>query len=419
MIALRLGLKYELRKKALDQSLSVMSKMDISEDLRLKIFNFITNIYPTLSSQEEFERLCHYISPVLQKQVMEYVYQPIFTSNYLFDDDEKLSKFIINRVNYKFYQPEQDIITEGTRASDFYFLVKGTCSVYVKSKEEKKKLVCHLTQGTHFGEIGLIYKTYRTATVSSHEYSTVAHLCKDEFRILTNAFPYIIDKLKLGLSNYKDPWKNFILSIFRQTDIFDILPDDVFEELMYKMKIIKLQKGDYLFKQGEYMKGMYGIASGVLELNILLNDSQFHIEEKKMTSIYSIHDTEIQDKEKVLVNISLLGGKTMNAEVIPVLTEETDEGIIKQASPCAKEVQITALKQGTLLYPLISLKKGQIHKLQCKVIENSILYLLDKDIIKFLCHEYDDFKKISLSDNINDYLEFYNSEGIKDYFKHL
>ena len=274
MITTRMSLKYDIHVKALDHSLSVMGKMEISGELRRKILDYVTQTHPTLSSQEEFENLCHYISPVLQRQVFEYIYRPIFTSNPLFDGDYKLAKFIISRVSYNFYQPEQEIIVEGTRANDFYFLVKGNCSIFVRGKDGKKYRVCSLAEGNHFGEIGLIYRTYRTATVMSMAYSTAAHLGKNEFRALTSAFPYLVDKLKQGVLQYKDPWKRFVLEIFNQLEAFEHLPLEVFEEIIYKMKVIKVLKGEYLFKTGEPIKGMIAVTNGLLEMIMLLNDSK-------------------------------------------------------------------------------------------------------------------------------------------------
>lgn len=418
MIALRLGLKYDIRKQALDNSLSVMNKLTVSEALRQKVLNFVTQTYPTLSSQAEFERLCHYISPVLQKKVFEHIYKPIITKNFLFDGDNKLSEFIINRLRYNFYQPEQDIIVEGTRAADFYFLVKGLCSVFVKSREGKKYQVCHLGEGAHFGEVGLLYKTYRTATVMSRQYSTAAHLGKNEFKILTNAFPYVIDKMKCAILDYKDPWKTFVLSIFHQVDIFENLPIDLLNEMIYKMRVIKLQKGESLFRSGDVMKGMYAITNGALELKFLLN-SDAKVKLTRAISFESNRDTENQEGEKVIMNISVSNGQKIKAEIVPVLTEETDGDPKRISAESHEEIDIAILKQGTLLYPYMSLKKDFIHKFDCKALENSAVYLFDKETIRYLEKEYPDFKK-SISAKLEDnYLDFWNAEAQGHYLRFL
>lgn len=409
------NIKFNRRTKALDEALSVITKLNINDDLRHNILHFITNIYPTLSSQKEFERLCHYISPLLQKEVFEHVYRPILTSNYLFNEDDKLSKFIINRVSYNFYQPEQEIITEGARASNFYFLVKGNCSVHVKTRNGKKVLVRNLDEGSHFGEIALIYRNYRTATVMSSGYTTVANLGKPEFKIVTSAFSYFIDKLKLSIRSYKDPWKHFILSVFQQSDIFNSISLDAFEELFYRLKTLKVEKGEYLFKEKENMKGIYAIANGSFELSMYLNIQ--NTEKKHLKTDNSFIDTDHQEPGKVVIDISHKIEFKIQAEVVPIMTEETDHD--KHDTGLQQLLVIDILTQGTLLYPKMAAIKGNTHKFNCKALESSTVYLLDNEIIKYLIKESSDFKK-SLENLKNDeHLEYYNVDGRRDYIRYI
>ncbi|OMJ86623.1 hypothetical protein SteCoe_11839 [Stentor coeruleus] len=418
MFTSRLGIKYERRKKALDMSISVINRMKTSKSIKKKVLDFITNIYPTLSSQVEFERLCHYISPLLQKEVLKCIYQPMLTKNFLFLDDPKLSDFIINRVNYTFYQPEEEIITEGTRAADFYILVNGVCAVFVKLKNHKKTKVCSINEGMQFGEIGLLYKTYRTATVVSHGFSTVAHLGKDEFRILTNAFPYIIDELKCRIKEYKDPWKSYIQSIFTQSEIFESLPSEIFDDTVYKMKVLKIYSGEYLFKSGEYMKGVYALASGTLKLSIMLNENrQSHY--KDIGTSQSVMETENQENEKVVMNIRVAKGQTIKAEVVPIMTEGSEDDSKILSSDHLLEVEIALMNQGTLIYPNLGIHKNQIHKLHCKAVENSTVYLLDHDMIKHFTKESSSFRKATEQVPDKNYVDILSYEGFSNYIRFL
>ena len=77
-----------------------------------------------------------------------------------------------------------------------YFIRNGRYSVHVtdsfitnanikfddedeKNQDENK--VSELFDGDHFGEIGLIYETKRTATVRSENYGTLAKLSKSSY----------------------------------------------------------------------------------------------------------------------------------------------------------------------------------------------------------------------------------------------
>lgn len=58
-----------------------------------------------------------------------------------------------------------------------YFLSKGDCAVNIKDVQGKLHIaVCLLTEGDHFGEICLIHRCKRTATVVSRNYNTMARI---------------------------------------------------------------------------------------------------------------------------------------------------------------------------------------------------------------------------------------------------
>jgi CRP-like cAMP-binding protein len=56
----------------------------------------------------------------------------------------------------------------------FYYLGKGTCKVKVKDNLGQVKCVRNLSDGDHFGEVAVLYKCRRSATVISMNYNTFA-----------------------------------------------------------------------------------------------------------------------------------------------------------------------------------------------------------------------------------------------------
>jgi len=57
-----------------------------------------------------------------------------------------------------------------------YFLARGEAKVIMKDKQGKDHEISILKEGSNFGEIAMIYKTKRTASVISLNYSTFAKL---------------------------------------------------------------------------------------------------------------------------------------------------------------------------------------------------------------------------------------------------
>jgi len=50
---------------------------------------------------------------------------------------------------------------------------------------------------------------------------------------------------------YKDPFKLFLLEVWKLSGYLEELPENEFSELPYVMDIVKLEKGEYLFKPGD------------------------------------------------------------------------------------------------------------------------------------------------------------------------
>jgi CRP-like cAMP-binding protein len=125
--------------------------------------------------------------------------------------------------------PEQLLISqedppdEGESATDeprMYFIANGRFDVFVKKnhivaagngsdKSSKDKGVCSLSEGDHFGEIGLIYGCRRTASVQSTNYGTLAMLTRSNFLELQKSFESIVDSFKNQISLYEDEVKLF------------------------------------------------------------------------------------------------------------------------------------------------------------------------------------------------------------------
>ena len=67
-----------------------------------------------------------------------------------------------------------------------------------------------LTQGDHFGDIGLLYKCKRTCSVISRNYNTLASLTYDRYKIIKCEYPIFRDELIKHTYLYNDPRKKFL-----------------------------------------------------------------------------------------------------------------------------------------------------------------------------------------------------------------
>ncbi|KAI8822831.1 hypothetical protein BJ741DRAFT_635030 [Chytriomyces cf. hyalinus JEL632] len=82
------------------------------------------------------------------------------------------------------YIPGDYVTKQGDSGSDMYFILSGKADVYVNRNK-----VVTLSAGTYFGEVGLITKTLRTATVQCALPSLMYRLTYSDFHMILDDFP--------------------------------------------------------------------------------------------------------------------------------------------------------------------------------------------------------------------------------------
>ena len=100
-----------------------------------------------------------------------------------------------------------------------YFVGTGHCRVKVRDHNGREQFICELKEGDHFGEISLIYKCKRSATVTSSNYNTFARIYKPRFREVISEFPEYETCLKNNaIKKYRDKKIEFILRMIKRVE---------------------------------------------------------------------------------------------------------------------------------------------------------------------------------------------------------
>mmetsp|Transcript_8148 Transcript_8148/g.16048 ORF Transcript_8148/g.16048 Transcript_8148/m.16048 type:complete len:936 (-) Transcript_8148:1060-3867(-) len=398
--------KQTIFQELLETSITTMQKLEIPAPLKMKVLEYISTTYASISAQEEYESFMRYISPSLAREVRRVLYEPIMSANCIMaTEPTQISAFMLQNLEQQFVKPEQEIIVQGSEAEGFYFIVMGECTVYVTDEQNNKNLVCYLNRGSHFGEISLLYDTLTTASVESKEYSTVAKLSPEIFTELLNRHPSLANKFRKNTQKYEDDFKSFLLDGIGQANYFSFLPPDSFQELAYWMKPQVYEPGEYLFKPSDPVDCMYFISEGILELSFTFNDrfisllkDRQNIEEitpymmAKSLSEYNIQAFDISKCERLKPKAEIvpleqnyrLVGSIFNHETTPVgffrLGEFMQEVIIQHVTP------------GTLMCSKLVLM-NEVHYLQCKVVTNAKVYKLPANLIFSLCEEHKSYQQ--------------------------
>ena len=85
--------------------------------------------------------------------------------------------------------PENEIVKQNepsftdTQETRIYYIAKGEFTVEVQTQPHMKPVkVRDLNVGDHFGEISMLYKCKRTASVVSRKYATLGYLTRTDYK---------------------------------------------------------------------------------------------------------------------------------------------------------------------------------------------------------------------------------------------
>jgi CRP-like cAMP-binding protein len=74
--------------------------------------------------------------------------------------------------------------------TNFFFVITGDCIVnFTDYNMNEHVAVKLLTEGLHFGEIGMLYKTARTATIIARSYNMVGYVTRRVFLDTCSVLP--------------------------------------------------------------------------------------------------------------------------------------------------------------------------------------------------------------------------------------
>ncbi len=115
---------------------------------------------------------------------------PLFDS---FNVDEL--EILAKHMSYIHLRKGEFLFVEGDKGSFMGFVVRGLLEVIKKSDSGEKIVIARLTKGSSIGEMSLIDKSTRSATVVATQPTTMVTLTDKGFDILTNISPALSVKI--------------------------------------------------------------------------------------------------------------------------------------------------------------------------------------------------------------------------------
>ena len=97
---------------------------------------------------------------------------------------------LLSRMGTFLTSPEEEIFKQGDDSEEIFYIIQGDCVLNITEHDLKtNNAVKLMVEGDHIGEIGIIYKCKRTASVVSRNYNVMSRLGKHNFRELALEYP--------------------------------------------------------------------------------------------------------------------------------------------------------------------------------------------------------------------------------------
>ncbi|CAI2362152.1 unnamed protein product [Moneuplotes crassus] len=273
-------------QEKVENATSTMKNLHVPENLSKRIQEYLTETQSTLDQQTEFDNFLSILSPSLRIEVTKHIFHESLLSINVFNNKVEVINYIIQDLHTVLYFPENEICRQGSNHKELYFLAKGEVDVFVVDENQQTKFIQTLNSGEYFGEVALLKDCARTATVKSQGYSTCASLESQTFQKLLETYSFVKKSMERKIhEKYQDKWRKFVKRSLRNVEFLDkSVPEDLIEELSFKMQFKNASRDDYIFKSGTPCRNIIIIASGRVEILIMNNNNG---DESYLDTLYS------------------------------------------------------------------------------------------------------------------------------------
>jgi CRP-like cAMP-binding protein len=274
-------------QEQMDTSNTAMSNLRVPVELQRKVKEYMLVTKNNQQHQEELKEFLKHISPSLKQKVYIHIFSEASKLNdILFDifetdpEGEKILDFFVSKLSTELWDPETVIIEQGAALSPnpkenyFYLITKGEWAVISKDKATiEDTQIKVMLPGDHFGEVGLLYKCKRTATVMSNNYCTLGKITEYHFKDFLSRFSKagIEEQFREAIYQYKDPVTIFLLEAIDKISYFRNASEKTKRDIVYSLNPVNFDKGGLIFKPGDEADAMYIVDSGVVEIYIVMD----------------------------------------------------------------------------------------------------------------------------------------------------
>ncbi|XP_041430565.1 potassium/sodium hyperpolarization-activated cyclic nucleotide-gated channel 3 isoform X1 [Xenopus laevis] len=172
--------QYQEKYKQVEQ---YMSFHKLPPDTRQRIHEYYEHRYQGKMFDEE--NILGELSEPLNEEIVNFNCRNLVANMPLFANaDPNFVTAMLTKLRFEVFQPGDYIIREGTVGKKMYFIQHGVVSILTRGSKETK-----LSDGSYFGEICLLTRGRRTASVRADTYCRLYSLSVDNFNEVLEEYP--------------------------------------------------------------------------------------------------------------------------------------------------------------------------------------------------------------------------------------
>lgn len=173
--------------------------------------------------------------------------------------DEDAFGSVLEGLQLKRFVKDQPIIKEGEPGASFYILAEGDVAV-TRQAGPKTLNLARLSYGAVFGEMALIKKAPRTATVTALSDCDLLELSRDFLETQGTSLQSVTQAL------HEFTHERFLANLAATSPIFKPFPRSIRSEILKKFVEVTGDPGQVLISEGDVGKGLYLILKGQIDV---------------------------------------------------------------------------------------------------------------------------------------------------------
>ena len=255
----------------IDTANHVMTTLGIPSPLQTKVVEYIQSTFRTKNQQQELNKFLLFLSPSLKFNLSQYLFGSALKHNKVFRGKEMMAESLVRYVRIDGCNPEAVLIREGQSGKTAFILTLGEVAVSVRNIDGFERLVRKLKSGDFFGEIALLTRATRTATVTALNFCTFGVLPYSSLNSLIEAYPSLRDSLLQHLiQEYSDDQRTMVVDCLSKLPFVSSLAETDRLLLFYTLKPGFYGKTQVIQAKGHPASCLYVIVSGKLHVQISL-----------------------------------------------------------------------------------------------------------------------------------------------------